>query len=384
MRKLFQEFNITQVCDLACGDCQCLEQIYEGTDVDYTGIDCVESVISANKKKYPKYKFKVVDMFTEEIPDSQCYIIKDALQHWNTENIYKFMDKLVQKKFSYIFLINCCGQQFDNQDCPIGGGRPLSISYLPLKKYGATKLFNYKTKEVSVIYNVHPNVKKHYVKYEDLCNGPLQLSANGFDMFTGVGKHVTYYTMSKFLDLVSEIDNPVIVETGGNAHGAKSTSLLDSYVTEHGGSLWSVDINPKVAEECKEIVGGSSHIFTDDSVHFLQNWGELNPGITIDALYLDSFDLDWIDYQPSADHGSKELNAVLPFLSKHCVILIDDTPVSPKYAPMRNYLYNKVNKKYKETGIVPGKGMDIVTKLKDDDRFRKEMHLYQVLYTFNH
>ena len=382
MRKLFNEFNITQVCDLACGDGQCIEELYKDTGIDYTGIDCVKSIIDVNKANFPHYNFKVVDMFSEELPDSQCYILKDVLQDWNIESIYKFMDRLVQKKFSYIFIINCCGQTSDIQNCHIGGGRPLSISYLPLKKYGATKLFNYKTKEVSVIYNIHPNVKNHYIKYPDLRQGPLGFSKDGFTMYQGSGKHVTYYTMSRFLDLVSEIKNPVIVETGSNAHGAKSTSLLDSFVTEYGGSLWSVDINPKVTEECKKIVSKNTHMVTDDSINFLKNWDKLNPDVTIDALYLDSFDLDWNDYQPSANHGFKELEAVLPFLSKYCVILIDDTPISPKYIPTRDSIYEKICANYKKTGIVPGKGMDIVTRLNDDVRFDRKMHLYQVLYTF--
>jgi len=383
IRRLFEEWGITQVCDLACGDCQCLMEMYDGTGIDYTGIDCVKSVINTNEEKYPNYNFKVVDIFTGNIPDSQCYIIKDVLQHWNTDSIYKFMDKLVQKNFSYIFIINCCGQTQDNQDCSTGGGRPLSVSFLPLKKYGATKLFNYKSKEVSVIYKVHPNVEKHYVKYRDLRQGPLTISEHGFDMNTGTGKHVTYYTMSRFLDLVSEIKDPVIVETGSNAHGAKSTSLLDSFVTEHGGTLWSVDINPKVTEECKKIVSKNTHMVTDDSVHFLKTWGEQNPGVTIDALYLDSFDLDWLNYQPSADHGSKELEAVLPFLSSHCILLIDDTPSLPKYMPTKDSSYVTVKNNFEKTGIIPGKGMDVVTKLKNDPRFTKKMHLYQVLYTFD-
>ena len=55
------------------------------------------------------------------------------------------------KKFKYILVINCCGQKNDTDDTYDGGGRLLCSKFLPLKKYNIKKLFNYKTKEVSVI-----------------------------------------------------------------------------------------------------------------------------------------------------------------------------------------------------------------------------------------
>jgi hypothetical protein len=48
-------------------------------------------------------------------------------------------------------LINCGYQTVDNTDINIGEFRPLSSNFLPLKIYNPVKLYNYCTKEVSVI-----------------------------------------------------------------------------------------------------------------------------------------------------------------------------------------------------------------------------------------
>lgn len=79
-------------------------------------------------------------------------ILKDVLQHWKTEEIYEFLDYIVEnKKFKYILICNCCNQEKDNQETDINHWRPLSYVFYPLKKYNITKLLNYNTKEISVI-----------------------------------------------------------------------------------------------------------------------------------------------------------------------------------------------------------------------------------------
>jgi len=78
--------------------------------------------------------------------------LKDVIQHWSLDYIYNFLDYLVEyKKFKYILICNCCNQTQDNADIHIGGWRQLSCDYFPLKKYNPIKLFNYHSKEVSII-----------------------------------------------------------------------------------------------------------------------------------------------------------------------------------------------------------------------------------------
>lgn len=64
-----------------------------------------------------------------------------------------FLDYLVNNKlFKYILICNCCNQTEDNPN-PNNDNRstPLSIHFFPLKKYNPIKLYNYYTKEVSLI-----------------------------------------------------------------------------------------------------------------------------------------------------------------------------------------------------------------------------------------
>jgi hypothetical protein len=155
LKKFISDNNIKTVVDLGSGDFRCGPLIYDSLDIQYFGYDTYGKVVAYNSSIHspPKYNFTHMDFHTkkEEIISGDLCILKDVLQHWTMEEIYTFLDYIVtNKKFKYILICNCCGQVQDN---PSNEGRstPLSVSYLPLKKYNPVKMFNYNTKEVSVI-----------------------------------------------------------------------------------------------------------------------------------------------------------------------------------------------------------------------------------------
>jgi hypothetical protein len=156
LKKFIIDNNIKTIVDLGCGDFRCGKLQYDDLDVSYTGYDTYGKVIEYNSTQYslPKYSFIHLDIYNnkDSIINGDLCILKDILQHWKIEEIYTFLDYLVEnKKFKYILIVNCCNQREDNPN-NIGRSTPLSINFFPLKKYSPVKQFNYNTKEVSVIY----------------------------------------------------------------------------------------------------------------------------------------------------------------------------------------------------------------------------------------
>lgn len=145
--------NIKQITDIGCGDWQSTHLIYQHFDqIDYLGIDCVKDVIEKNKTNHSKYSFEYLDILKnlEKIRDSELYIIKDVLQHWQLRYIYSFLDYLTtHKKFNYILIINGSNQQKDDQELDryLGYGRGLNSQFLPLKKYNPIKLLDFRADE---------------------------------------------------------------------------------------------------------------------------------------------------------------------------------------------------------------------------------------------
>jgi hypothetical protein len=156
LKKFIIQNNIQSIVDLGCGDFRCGRLLYDDLDVIYTGYDVYKRVIEYNSRQYslPKYSFVYSDfcIHKENIIGGDLCILKDVLQHWSSDTIYSFLDYLVNtKKFKYILIVNCCKQRRDNTDISNGDWRPLSHKFLPLKKYTLENLYNYASKEVSVI-----------------------------------------------------------------------------------------------------------------------------------------------------------------------------------------------------------------------------------------
>jgi hypothetical protein len=156
LQNFIKNNNIKSIVDLGCGDFICGSLIYGDLDVSYTGYDIYKKIIDYNSKtkSSSKYNFEHLDFYNnkENIKNSELFILKDVIQHWSLYNINNFLSYLIDnKKCKYILICNCCNQTKDNTNIATGDFRPLSCEFLPLKKYNPVKIYNYDTKEISVI-----------------------------------------------------------------------------------------------------------------------------------------------------------------------------------------------------------------------------------------
>jgi hypothetical protein len=150
--------KIQSIVDLGCGDFICGPLIYDSIpNIKYFGYETYSELVKYHTKKYnsqEKYTFYHLDFFSrrEEIYSADLCILKDVLQHWDTPEIYTLLDYLVDnKKFKFILIINCKSQQKEDRTIKTGAGGGLISTMYPLKKYNARRLYEYGTKEVSVI-----------------------------------------------------------------------------------------------------------------------------------------------------------------------------------------------------------------------------------------
>jgi hypothetical protein len=192
--------------------------------------------------------------------------------------------------------------------------------------------------------------------------------------------HINFYTMKRFFELLSQIENPVIVETGTSATLVNSSHLFDKYISKNGGFFCTIDINPGAAHHFRpHITSPNTSAITADSVQVLQNWDKVTDK-KIDAVYLDSWDVEYNNPLDAAQHCKKELQSILPHLKDHAILLIDDTPREPLYLPWRNDLSQQIKMMYEITSVMPGKGMLYKDVLDNSEfNYKIEMHQHQLL-----
>jgi hypothetical protein len=106
--------NLITVCDLGCGDFNIGQHLIKYTKT-YIAIDIVESLIERNKKlfKADNLEFHCLDISKDELPDADCIILRQVLQHLSNSEILQIIRKL--KSYKYIIL---------TEHLPVGSFKP--------------------------------------------------------------------------------------------------------------------------------------------------------------------------------------------------------------------------------------------------------------------
>ncbi len=143
--------------------------------------------------------------------------------------------------------------------------------------------------------------------------------------------NMRYDTFVQALDLIKERNLQTLVETGTSRSGLEwcasdgcSTIIFSDYLEEFSGTLYSVDINREAITKAQSVLieeeAESDIVFIEsDSITFLEEFNH-----PIDFLYLDSYDFECGNPEPSQQHHLREIEAAYPHLHENSVVMIDD------------------------------------------------------------
>jgi len=91
------------ICDLGCGDFNIGKEFVPFSN-KYIGIDIVQSLIDYNTVNfiYPNLEFRCLDISKDVLPQADCAIVRQVLQHLSNKEIVNVLKKL--SKYKYVIL----------------------------------------------------------------------------------------------------------------------------------------------------------------------------------------------------------------------------------------------------------------------------------------
>jgi hypothetical protein len=91
------------VCDLGCGDFNIGMQLVNYTS-NYIGVDVVDNLIERNRQRFTKnnLSFECLDICKDELPDADCAIVRQVMQHLSNNEIKQLVTKF--KKYKYVIV----------------------------------------------------------------------------------------------------------------------------------------------------------------------------------------------------------------------------------------------------------------------------------------
>ncbi|WP_370511744.1 class I SAM-dependent methyltransferase [Lutibacter sp. Hel_I_33_5] len=138
--------NPLSVCDLGCGDFNIGKELVEFTK-NYIAVDIVEDLIEENKVIFKKsnLEFQQLDIAADDLPKTDCVIIRQVLQHLSNIEVQHIVKKLYNYRYIILTEHLPSGNFTPNKDIISGQG-------IRLKKQSGINLlvvpFNFKVKYV--------------------------------------------------------------------------------------------------------------------------------------------------------------------------------------------------------------------------------------------
>lgn len=160
-------------------------------------------------------------------------------------------------------------------------------------------------------------------------------------------------------------DIRLIVETGTSAWGCDSTRLLDRVARMKSAKLFSVDIRPEASHWLKHQLSKQTKLFVQDSIEFFTTTLPRQCPNAIDFAYLDSFDLDYRNPEPSELHCWEEFQYVCRFARIGAIVLIDDTPAN--FIEVPKEFQSDAKAYFEKNNRLPGKGSLVLHKVKGNE-----------------
>lgn len=128
---LFEEFSISKVLDIPCGDFHWMKQV-DMTSIDYIGADIVYELIAKNASNYTKdnLHFQRLDLINGNLPKVDLVLCRDCFVHFSYDDIYRALRNIFNSQSLYI-LTTTFTERISNYNIATGQWRPLNLEKAP-------------------------------------------------------------------------------------------------------------------------------------------------------------------------------------------------------------------------------------------------------------
>ena len=141
---LIRKYNIGSVVDSPCGDFNWFKEIINDLEINYTGVDIVETLIEGNIEQYSSYNinFKVGNICKDRLPKCDLLIVRDCLFHLSHKDINEFLQNISDLDYKYLLTTSfSTDENFENSDIISGSWRIIDILKSPYH-FNKTKVLN--------------------------------------------------------------------------------------------------------------------------------------------------------------------------------------------------------------------------------------------------
>ena len=105
--RLLDEFGITTVIDIPCGDFRWFSKMKLDLD-QYIGGDIIESIVAKNQETYggKNLQFLTIDLIRDSLPTAEILLCRDCFVHLSYHDIFLALDNIKGSNIKYLLFRN--------------------------------------------------------------------------------------------------------------------------------------------------------------------------------------------------------------------------------------------------------------------------------------
>lgn len=130
---LLKKMEIKSVLDAPCGDYNWMKDLNK-SNLDYTGMDIVEDLVSDLNLKYREIsniRFQTGNILSDELPKVDLIFCRDCLVHFSFEDIFKALRNFKNSGSTYLLTTTYIHRGKNNQ-IQTGGWRAINLEKAPI------------------------------------------------------------------------------------------------------------------------------------------------------------------------------------------------------------------------------------------------------------
>lgn len=139
---LFNEFNISTMLDIPCGDFHWMKSV-DLKGMNYTGADIVKDLIQRNRERYERdsIRFQSLNLIRDKLPKVDLVFCRDCLVHFSFEDIYLALHNICESQSEFL-LTTTFTDRIDNHDIVRGQWRVINLELVPFVLPKPLKIIN--------------------------------------------------------------------------------------------------------------------------------------------------------------------------------------------------------------------------------------------------
>ena len=113
LKEGFINADFQSILDAPCGDCYWIKTIWNDIPM-YIGADIVPELILENKEHHPTKTFKILDITTDQLPNTDLMLCRDCLVHMSFDEIYEFLRNFSKSEIPFLLTTSFTNKDREN------------------------------------------------------------------------------------------------------------------------------------------------------------------------------------------------------------------------------------------------------------------------------